>query len=101
MSDMELSSLALRFLTEAEQKRIHMRKPDQVCEWEGAGFVFFYLRQGVLTTHDGVKGEFWAPVILRTSAEGLVHGGWVYLTPLHAAKEWREIQAVAPAYRRR
>jgi hypothetical protein len=100
--DLELSSLALRFLTESEFARVLKctEHRHQVVEWPGAGMTFVYCARGVNTEING-RAQ-WCPVIYRAGALGgdvrQMHGGWVYLTPLHAAKEWREIQEAGRAY---
>lgn len=91
--DLNLSSLALRFLTEAECKRFmrcHETPPHEVIEWE----------TNEMTFHRCPRLH----MILRTGAMGgdvrSIDGGWLYLTADHMDKEWREIGEVAKAFKR-
>lgn len=89
-SDISLTSLALRLLTEAECKSVLSDDKAETCEWETNGFTFV-----MSTKHLG---------ILRTGAMGgdvrEVHGGWKYLRPRDLYKEWREITSLVPAFSR-
>lgn len=105
--EFSMSHLALRTLTEREFNRVlSCPEGDLVCEWPNAGLTFVYCRRGVEVTHNSIgftgDGTFDAPVIYRAGALGgdvkQMDGGWVYLDPMHAMSEWREIQHVAPAY---
>lgn len=89
--DLELTSKAIRFLTNAEAAKV-LRRPltrVQMCEWETVDFTFTCSPDDLAIVRSGSRGGSVVDV----------HGGWKYLTPLHMASEWAEIQQVAPAYK--
>jgi len=99
--DLQLTSLSLRLLTETEVRQVLrcMQRDHEFQEWETVGFTFLLCTRGPHTN----LGR--GPAIIRAGAFGGdvrdVHGGWLYLTEMHARKEWREIGEVAKAYRRK
>jgi hypothetical protein len=89
VTDLHLTSLALRFATDKELKAA-LQTTDAIIEWPAIGFTFHRSLQTL--------------AIVRTGALGgdvrEVHGGWVYMIPGHLLKEWEEINIGGEAYRR-
>lgn len=103
--DFSMTSLALRFLSNAECRRIlRCNSGDQYCEWDNAGLTFVYCPHGIEYLTD-TGASTMGVGIMRAGAMGGdvrdIHGGWLYLTEMHALREWREIQEVAKAYKSR
>lgn len=72
--------------------RLALSDPNaKYCEWESAGLTFVLSEKEMVIVRAGAMGGD-----VRD-----VHGGWKYFNLQSLYKEWHEITAVEPSYKRR
>jgi len=91
MANPELTRYALREATEKECRDTLGARDAEIIEWETTGQTFILSVTTLCIVRAGSLGG--------DTRE--VEGGWRYLRPEDASKEWREIRSMIPSFQRR